>query len=74
MFISGPDQYEDDATEDENLAGIYLITSTREYRKQLSEGQVPVTKQEPSKPTEPPARAEDLSARRQKERTRRDSK
>jgi len=41
-------QFEDDTLDDlEKLESMYLVTSTLEYQKQLSEGRVPVERQEP---------------------------
>jgi len=46
FMLSG--QFEDDTLEDlETLEGQFLITSTLEYQKQLSEGCVPVERKEP---------------------------
>jgi len=45
-MLSG--QFENDTLDDlEDLEAMYLITSTLDYQKQLSEGRVPVERQEP---------------------------
>ena len=46
FMLSG--QFENDTLDDlEDLEAMYLITSTLDYQKQLSEGRVPVERQEP---------------------------